>query len=112
MRALILIAGAALALTACGNNDQVDNTTNLDENLAAENIVSNDVTAIDAVTGEAANMAADMDVNFTNELESVADNTAVSSSPAPRPSGRPKKPSPETPVSNETAVNETVNAAE
>jgi hypothetical protein len=34
MRALILIAGA-LALAACGNNDQADNTQNVDENLTA-----------------------------------------------------------------------------
>ena len=60
MRTLILIAGAALALAACRNNDQVDNTTNVDENLTAENVVSNDVTAIDAVTGADANMAADV----------------------------------------------------
>jgi len=60
MRALILIAGAlALPLAACGNNDQTDNTANVDESLTAENIVSNDVTAIDAVTGDAANSAAD-----------------------------------------------------
>jgi hypothetical protein len=62
MRALILIAGA-LALAACGNNDQTDNTSNVDENLTAENIVSNDVTAIDAVTGDAANMAAESEIN-------------------------------------------------
>ena len=62
MRALILIAGA-IALAACSNNDQHDNTTNVGETLTAENIVSNDVTAIDAVTGDAANMAADSDLN-------------------------------------------------
>ncbi|HUP66789.1 MAG TPA: hypothetical protein VM145_01065, partial [Sphingomicrobium sp.] len=60
MRALIILAGL-FALGACGNNDQADNTQNIDENLTAENIVSNDVTAIDAVTGDAANMAADVD---------------------------------------------------
>ena len=36
---------------------------NVDENLTAENIVSNDVTAIDAVTGDAANMAADVELH-------------------------------------------------
>ena len=45
MRALILVAAAALTLAACKNNDQSDNTQNVDENLTAENIVSNDVTA-------------------------------------------------------------------
>src|SRR3954453_23259795 len=66
MRAFILIAGAALTLAGCKNNDQHDNTQNVDENLTAENIVSNDVTAIDAVTGDAANMAADVDTNYGN----------------------------------------------
>ena len=47
------------------SNDQAGNTANVDESLTAENTVSNDVTAIDAVTGEDANMAAD--VNFINE---------------------------------------------
>jgi len=66
MRALALVA-AVLALAACRNNDQADNTQNIDENLTAENIVSNDVTAVDAVTGDAANMAADAQVNDIGE---------------------------------------------
>lgn len=71
MRVPLLFA-AALALGACGNNDQKDNTQNVDENLTAENIVSNDVTAIDAVTGDAANMAADVDMNYGNIDENGA----------------------------------------
>ena len=54
MRLPILSAGA-LALAACGTNGQSDNTAAGGENLTAENIVSNDVTAIDAVTGDSAN---------------------------------------------------------
>lgn len=69
MRALILIAGVALALGACRNNDQSGNTVNLDQGLTAENIISNDVTAIDAVTGADANMAADV-----NYVETPEDN--------------------------------------
>jgi hypothetical protein len=88
MRALILIAGAALALAGCKNNDQHDNTLNVDENLTAENIVSNDVTAIDAVTGDAANMAADVDTNYGS-----LDNSALESNGVTRPS----KPTPKTP---------------
>ena len=71
MRVPLLFA-AALALGGCGNNDQKDNTQNVDENLTAENIVSNDVTAIDAVTGDAANMAADVDMNYGNIDENAA----------------------------------------
>jgi PBP1b-binding outer membrane lipoprotein LpoB len=88
MRALLLIAGAALALGGCGNNDQTDKTQNSDENLTAQNIVSNDVTAIDAVTGDAANMAADVDTNYGN-----LDNSALESNGVTRPSvPKPKTP--------------------
>jgi len=90
MRALILFAGA-LALAACGNNDQTDNTQNVDENLTAENIVSNDVTAIDAVTADAANMAADADINDIGEQNALAPGNT--SSPAKRAATRPTKPS-------------------
>jgi len=92
MRALALIAGAALALSGCGNNDQTDKTQNADENLTAENIVSNDVTAIDAVTGDAANMAADVDMNFGGLSENdtaVANNTRSPKPAAKRPSEEP-----------------------
>ena len=80
MRALIFVAGV-LALSACGNNDQADNTQNVDENLTAENIVSNDVTAIDAVTGDAANMAADVD--YSNLADNSLDNMLNNSGSKP-----------------------------
>ena len=102
MRLIILAACAALALAACRNNDQTDNTANIDENLSAQNIVSNDVTAIDAVTGDAANMAADVDVNFTEDqpLDNGSDQSApaktsanrshsTAPSPAPAPTPQP-----------------------
>jgi PBP1b-binding outer membrane lipoprotein LpoB len=85
MRALILIAGAALALTACKNNDQTDKTQNYDENLTAENIVSNDVTAIDAVTGDAANMAADVDTNYGDLGNSELQSNGVTKPTRPAP---------------------------
>jgi len=88
MRALLLITGAALALAACKNNDQTDKTQNFDENLTAENIVSNDVTAIDAVTGDAANMAADVDMNFGNLDNGLAAEAANGMTPPGKP--RPK----------------------
>jgi hypothetical protein len=80
MRPLILIAGTlalALPLAACGNNDQTDNTQNVDENLTAENIVSNDVTAIDAVTGDAANIAAESDINDIGNVSSGGGNATA-----------------------------------
>jgi hypothetical protein len=87
MRALMLLAAAAaLALGACGNNDQTDNSQNIDENLTAENIVSNDVTAIDAVTGDAANMAADVD--YSNLADNSLDNMLNEGSDA-KPGAKP-----------------------
>lgn len=82
MRPLILIA-AVLALSACGKNNQAGTTQNADEGMTAESIVSNDVTAIDAVTGDAANMAADVDMNFGNLDEGTDTSNSV----------RPSKPS-------------------
>ena len=58
MRALILVAGAALAVSACSSNDTADNTMNVDENLAAENIVIDNT--LDA------NLDANMTMNATD----------------------------------------------
>jgi hypothetical protein len=112
MRALILVAAAALALAGCGNNDQKDANQNYDENLTAENIVSNDVTAIDAVTGDAANMAADVDMNFGNLVENG--DTALSNDtdgkPAPiKPAPRKPAPKPAAPAT-EPVTNAATNA--
>jgi hypothetical protein len=114
MRLFILAAGAALTLAACGNNDQTDNTQNVDENLSAENIVSNDVTAIDAVTGDAANMAADVDVNFTNqEIDEANGSPSNQASPAAKP-GKPaasKKPAASR-AADQTPASSTANITE
>lgn len=110
MRLPLLAAAAAtaLTLTACKNNDQHDNTMNVDENLTAENIVSNDVTAIDAVTGDAANMAAD--VNYTdigNDLGNQTNAVAPSSTPRLKPNREATPPA--KPTTN-TAADVTTNA--
>ena len=95
MRPLILVATAALALSGCGSNDQTDKAQNVDENLTAENIVSNDVTAIDAVTGDAANMAADVDYSnladnsLDNMLNESGDGAPARKAPRPRPTAEP-----------------------
>ena len=88
MRAVILIAAAALGLAACGKTDQAGNNANVDAGLTAESAVSNDVTAIDAVTGEDANMAAD--VNFINESDVAGNASSNGASPTrKRPQPRP-----------------------
>jgi hypothetical protein len=101
MRVLILTAFAALALSACGNNDQTDKTQNVDENMTAENIVSNDVTAIDAVTGDAANMAADVD--YSNLADNSLDNMLNESGSAkPAAKGAATRPQASEPTANAT----------
>src|SRR5437868_15341132 len=94
MRALILAVAIALGLCACGKNSQTDNNQIAGDNLTAESIISNDVTAIDAVTGDAANMAADADMNFGNLEENgpeAASNVAAKP-PTPRTSAPGKPP--------------------
>ena len=109
MRALILIAATAFGLSACRNNDQAENSINVDENFAAQNMTSNDVTAIDAVTGEAANMAAD--VNYTNEVDTnevdAEKNTGSASPRDRRPSAAGPESRPTTNTTAETAANNT-----
>lgn len=109
MRAL-LISVFALALAACGKSDQAANNQNIADTLTADSIVSNDVTAIDAVTGDAANMAADVDMNFGNLEPKGHDSTSNETSnkpdrPAPKKSESPA-PEPSNSVSNATANSE------
>jgi hypothetical protein len=76
MRALILVAGAALAVSACSSNDAADNTMNVDENLAAENIVANDTTMTD-MNAVDANMSMNVDANATADVNATDANTAT-----------------------------------
>ena len=47
MRALILVAGAALAVAACSSNDNANNTMNVDENLTTTDMNATDMNATD-----------------------------------------------------------------
>jgi len=89
MRALILVAGAALAISGCGGgNETAQNVTNIDADLASQNITANDTTSIDAATGEDANMAAETrimppdDGNAGNAAGNSADNGSDDEDPA------------------------------
>ena len=77
MRALILVAGAALALSACSSNEAANNTMNVDENLMAENVTANDTTAIDATTNADANMAADANMSMNADTNAVDANATA-----------------------------------
>ena len=66
MRALILVAGAALAVAACSSNDNANNTMNVDENLTTDmnatdmNAVDMNATDMNATDMNAATNATDM----------------------------------------------------
>ena len=60
MRVFFLVAGAALAISGCGPKEGAENAVATGDNFAAEAIIANDTTVIDAATGDAANMAADV----------------------------------------------------
>lgn len=78
MRNLILVG--ALLLASCGGNETANNAAVSEETSAEAVGVAADATAIDAATGQAANMAAD--VNYT--LEEEAGNEASSNTSATR----------------------------
>jgi hypothetical protein len=61
MRALILVAGAALAVSARSSNEAADNTMNVD-NLAVDNLVVNEPA-----------MDANMDMNAVTDANAAAD---------------------------------------
>ena len=116
MRALILVTGLAFALAACGKDEQANNTVNIDQAVMSDDLVANDVTAIDAVTGEAANMAADVDINFTNAMMGSSNDTGARAE-APRsrprsPEPRPQQPSTATPSADPAANTAATNATE
>jgi hypothetical protein len=113
MRPLIVVTLAALGLAACGSDEQANNTVNIDQAVMADDLAANDVTAIDAVTGDAANMAADVDINFTNDmLESAGSNASGGTrSGAPRSRPRTAAPGPATGNTATPAAEPATNAA-
>ena len=64
MRAILLIAGAALALSACGDRNEADEANTLaEENLALNTDLNADLNATGNLDGNAAT-----DANLTNAL--------------------------------------------
>lgn len=72
MRALILVATAALAVSACSKNDAAENTANLDE-MTTENVVVDNT--MDA--NMTMNADANMDMNATANTDANADANAT-----------------------------------
>ena len=84
MRALILVAGAALAVAACSSKDNANNTMNVDENMATDmntmDMNAMDMNAMDANmtmnAADAANSAADSANTAADAANSAADAAA------------------------------------
>ena len=74
MRALILVAGAALALAACSSNNGADNNTMAVDNLTAENLVVENTTTTDM---NATNMATDNTMATANATDNTAANATT-----------------------------------
>ena len=75
MRALILVAGAALALTACSSNGGAEDNNMAVDNLTVDNLVIEN-------TGMDMNMDANMDANMTgnttiNDMNAVDTNATT-----------------------------------
>ena len=64
MRALILVAGAALAVAACSSNEDANNTMNVDENLTMDTNAM-DMNAMDMNATDANMTMNSTDVNTT-----------------------------------------------
>jgi hypothetical protein len=77
MRALILVAGAALAVAACSSNDNANNTMNVDENLSTDmNATDMNATDMNATDANMAMNAAE-DANNAADAANAAADTAT-----------------------------------
>lgn len=79
--AFVLVLALAAPLGGCGKSGDQEATAG-GPTVTAETIATNDVTAIDAVTGEAANIAAD--VVLDSNLLAEANGSANASGPSNR----------------------------
>ncbi len=104
MRVSIALIAFTVFLAACGKKEAADES-GAGSQMSANAISGNDVTAIDAVTGEAANMAADVDLNedIANSLENAAQGEMTKSQTAKPAPATKKEPAP---AANQPATTE------
>lgn len=81
MRRLFLIAGAAVALSACGGKGEVAENGSLAENLSFDSKPANDASALEAVEAEGSRLAAAEGANEV-EADNSAESNAVKNVPA------------------------------
>ena len=75
MRALILVAGAALAVSACSKNEAADNTMNVDDTMTTNEVLANDTAMNVDMNAVDANMTMNADANATVDTNAVDANT-------------------------------------
>lgn len=92
MRRPTVILAAALLASACDKEPAAQDVRQTDQQLARDNLESNDLTAIDAASGADSNMAADLDIaslaNTSVEDEDASANRQARPpvrAPSPRP---------------------------
>ena len=73
MRALILVAGAALAVAACSSNNEANNTMNVDENLTTTDMNATDMNATDMNATDMNATDANMAMNAAADANNAAD---------------------------------------
>ena len=75
MRSAWLALPFVFTLAACGDQSTANQSGAADQVLADDRLTGNDLTAIDAVSGSDANMAADVEFNAIdlNELNAAAE---------------------------------------
>ena len=75
-----LLLGLALLTAACGDKQPATaNDAVADAGLEQEDVIANDVTAIDAATADDAKMAADVPAPVGGDLGNAADNASAKS---------------------------------
>jgi hypothetical protein len=87
MRLMVLVVAIALPLAACDKSGEDEGAGGGSE-ISAEAISSNDITAIDAVTGEAANIAADTVIDANLIADANGSGNASADGQRPRRPGR------------------------
>ena len=104
MRALILLTATALLLSGCNRGSSSSDQTDSGSSATNEVVSTNDITAIDAATGEAANMAPDVDY-MPNDMAAAADSNAQQNQTAAPRARRPAtKPAATSSAANSTAT--------
>ena len=88
MRFMVLFVALAVPLAGCGKSGEDDGAGG-GSAMSAEAISSNDITAIDAVTGEAANIAADVVIDANLVADANGSGNASGDGRRPRRTARP-----------------------